>query len=361
MKKTSIIFVGSFSHLAKSGHVGGMTKMCQYIFDSHISEKVNWHLVDSTAPHNRMRGFLTRLFPAIKRLLLFFWLLITKKVDKVFVFAAQGLGFYEKGLMIMMAKAFNKQTIMALRSGFLIKDIEQSSSFRKRAKQIFSKIDIVVCQGSNWLEFLEKQVNVQENKVVIIPNCVELPKVSAPVSVSQPVRLLFMGFVEKNKGIYDIIDALSSIKEDNWRLDIAGKGIAMHDIQAKLLKSPIKNSVEFHGWVTGKTKEQLLNEADILLLPSYWEGMPNVILEAMARNTAVISTDVGAIPDLIDSGENGYILKPGDVNHLTNHINTYLRNIGLIEQHKERGKLKIQKSFTVDRIIPKFAEILIEE
>ena len=361
MKKTSIIFVGSFAHLAKGEHVGGMTKMCQYILDSNISEKVNWQLIDSTAPHNKMRNFLTRFFPAIKRLTLFFWILMTKKVDKVFVFAAQGFGFYEKGLMIMLAKAFNKRTIIALRSGFLMKDIEQSNSFSRRAKRIFGKTDIVVCQGSNWVEFLKKHVGVKEHKIKIIPNCVEKSLSDGSIAVSHPVKLLFMGFVEKNKGIYDIIDALVSIKEDNWQLDIAGEGIAMNDIQAMLLELPLKEKIKCHGWVSGDQKEGLLQDADVLLLPSYWEGMPNVILEAMSRNTAVISTDVGAIPDMIDPKDNGYIMKPGDVDQLAKYISTYLQNNELIKQHKERGKLKIEKNFTVDRIIPKFADILIEK
>ena len=64
MKKTSIIFVGSFDHLSKGDHVGGMTKMCQYILDSNISEKVDWHLIDSTAPHNRIRSFVNHGRPS---------------------------------------------------------------------------------------------------------------------------------------------------------------------------------------------------------------------------------------------------------------------------------------------------------
>jgi len=359
LKKPGIIFVGSFAHLSKSGHSGGMTKMCQYILDSEISNQVNWHLIDSTAPHNKYRSFLERFFPAIKRVLLFIWFLLTRRVDKVFVFAAQGFGFYEKGLMILIAKAFGKKTILAPRSGFLMKDINSSERFKNRALKIFKKSDIIVCQGSNWKSFLLDKLDLDERKIVIIPNGVVLRKQVHKEINPKRINFLFMGFVEKNKGIYDIVKSLLELEEDNWHLNIAGEGVALVDIKDIVINSNRNTNFSFHGWVTGNVKEQLLQNADVLLLPSYWEGMPNVILEAMARSTAVISSNVGAIQDMIIQGESGFIIEAGNIEQLTTAIKTYLLNPVQIQQHKEAGVLKIEKDFTIDRIIPKFAEILI--
>ena len=360
MSKPAIIFVGSFAHLSKTDHSGGMTKMCQHILDSDISDRVQWYLIDSTAPHNKIRSFITRLFPAIRRVLVFVWLLLSKKIDKVFIFTSQGFGFYEKGVMILIAKAFNKCTILALRSGFLIKDIESSNRFKRRAKHIFDKSDDIVVQGTNWKSFLIDYCKVGESKIHIIPNCVDKTDSVINEGFQDPCRLLFMGFVEKNKGIYELIKAIKLLDIDGWQLDIAGDGIALQDIKDLTEQQGLADKIVFHGWVKGGLKENLYRDADIIILPSYHEGMPNAILEAMARSTAVISTDVGAIPDLIDQGKNGFLIKPSEYISIAEKIKFYLQNSDVLSQHKEASRLKIENHFTVDRIIPKFAQLLIE-
>ena len=236
MRKPGIIFVGSFSHLAKTAHAGGMTKMCQLILDSDISKKVQWHLIDSTAPHNKIRSFRQRAIPAIRRLTTFIWFLLTKRVDKVFIFTSQGWGFYEKGLMVLIAKAFRKKTILALRSGFLMKDIDSSEVFKKRAAHILKNSDIIIVQGNYWKEFLTDQFNISEQKIVIIPNGIERKHYMPTVKKDKVLRLLFMGFIEKNKGIYDVLEALSLLKTGRWELDIAGDGIALRNVRMLTIK-----------------------------------------------------------------------------------------------------------------------------
>jgi glycosyltransferase involved in cell wall biosynthesis len=359
MSKTNILFVGSFAHLSKSGHSGGMTKMCQYILDSNISEQVNWYLLDSTAPHNRLRSFIERLVPAIKRLFYFVWLLLTKRVDKVFVFAAQGFGFYEKGLMILLAKLFRKDTVLALRSGFLMKDIRASKSFKKRARIIFKYCDVIICQSSNWINFLESEVGVSSQKITIIANTVDMPQNKVELTAHNPVNFLFMGFIEKNKGIFDLITALSGVESSDWHLDIAGEGIGSKRIKNKIRESGLEEQITYHGWVHGAEKDKLLQNADVIILPSYHEGMPNVLLEAMASSTAVIASNVGGIPDLVEHGQNGYLVEAGDIDQLAYYMNVYLLKREIIPQHKAAGKLKIESSFSLEVIIPKFAHVLI--
>ncbi len=74
------------------------------------------------------------------------------------------------------------------------------------------------------------------------------------------------------------------------------------------------------GWVTGDNKLTALAQSDILVLPSYREGLPNSLLEAMASECAIIATNVGAIPDVIQSGENGILIEPGDTKNLAEEL-----------------------------------------
>lgn len=84
------------------------------------------------------------------------------------------------------------------------------------------------------------------------------------------------------------------------------------------------DNVEFPGWVRGDTKDKLLREADVFFLPSYNEGMPMSVLDAMGYGLPVVSTNVGGIPKIVHDGENGYCCDPGNVNRFAKGITKIL-------------------------------------
>ena len=86
----------------------------------------------------------------------------------------------------------------------------------------------------------------------------------------------------------------------------------------------ISDNVEFPGWVRGDTKDKLLRKADVFFLPSYNEGMPMSVLDAMGYGLPVVSTNVGGIPKIVHDGENGYCCDPGDVNRFAKGITEIL-------------------------------------
>src|SRR5690606_1577459 len=103
---------------------------------------------------------------------------------------------------------------------------------------------------------------------------------------------------------------------------------------------------------------KILNEADILILPSYREGCPNVILEAMASKTAIIASNVGAIPDLIKSGENGFLINSGDADAIAKYITEYLKDPKLILSHSTNGLDFVRRNNSISAVIPKFRKLL---
>ena len=169
--KKKIVFVGSFASITKSKLRGGMTIACQYIVDSRISNQVEWILIDSTPPHNHIRSFWSRSKGAFFRLLKFISALIFKKPDSVFIFTSHGFGFYEKGLMVLLAKLFGKETILAPRSGFILSDIKKSKRFEKIALFVLNRSDKILCQGSFWKNFFIQNFKIDQSKLFVINNC----------------------------------------------------------------------------------------------------------------------------------------------------------------------------------------------
>ena len=145
------------------------------------------------------------------------------------------------------------------------------------------------------------------------------------------ITILFLARIEKEKGIFDIIKACDLLIQQGYsiRLLIAGSGRAEKDVLGK-----IKNTeyIEFLGYVSGEDKSRTYRESDLYVLPSYTEGMPTTVLEAMAFGLPVIVTPVGGLKDIIKEGVNGYFVQFGDSSMLAELIIKIINNINLIKR-----------------------------
>lgn len=139
----------------------------------------------------------------------------------------------------------------------------------------------------------------------------------------QERTLLFLGYICKEKGIYDILQVLREIRQP-YHFQVCGTfGSDLEKSRFEELAKPMGEKVQFLGFVTGEEKRTVFRDADVLLLPSYGEGVPMTLLEALEAGCGIITTDVGAIPEIVGE-ENGIMLKPGDLPGLKKAIEDYL-------------------------------------
>ena len=156
-------------------------------------------------------------------------------------------------------------------------------------------------------------------QVVVFPNPTELPAQIPDRTDTSSIKLGFFGRVGSRKGTFDLIKAFAQIPDalkGKAELIIAGDG----DIEeARRLAQTLnlENSIQFLGWIDSQTRDKLLADIDVFVLPSYNEGLPMALLEAMGWGLPVIVTPVGGIPELITSTENGLLINPGDVQKLS--------------------------------------------
>jgi len=175
----------------------------------------------------------------------------------------------------------------------------------------YAKVDAFVVLASEFREKIEDwgykgpvylETTVVDESVV--------PDVRHERQRGGKIRLLYMARLERAKGIFDSLDALSSLPQDSYELKVAGDGneraAAVHYVEEHRIPG-----VEFCGWLSGPEKISALEWADIFLFPSqYGEGMPNSVLEAMAFGLVVITSGAGGVKDFFENGVMGYLLDP---------------------------------------------------
>jgi len=361
MNKKNVLFVGSFKSQATKGAVGGQMYACTSLVESSLSNDINWIKIDTTALSNMHIPFHNRLFKAIKRLFLFIYYLLFKKVDAVLIFAADGFSFIEKGLMAIIAKSiFFKKVIFAPRSGITITELD--GKWLKFTKAVFKKTDHVICQGETWKKIFSKKVtDNKDSRYIVIKNWIDTTLYRRGTNPEKNISILFLASLEKDKGIFDFLNVLHNIIDKgttNITVTIAGKGKEEEKAHEMVKELGLSEYVNFKGWVLGKDKIALLSTSDIFTLPSYFEGSPNSLIEAMASGIPSIATDVGAIPDIINDGQNGFIFPLGNLTKFQKDLETLIQNETLRNQMGTNAIDYIKNNHDINIAIKKFKEIL---
>ena len=224
--------------------------------------------------------------------------------------------------MVFLAALFGKKSFIFPRSGFAIEDLKVGWK-RRYYKFVFKRATFVVCQGENWKKTFEDVYPKDPSKFIVVKNWFNINDFQFEEKIpSKKVELLFLGWVDKNKGIYDLVNAVSGFKDSlpDFNINICGGGADFEGVQEQVKILNLNSKFTFHGWVGGAKKKQQLANADIFVLPSYAEGLPNSMLEAMLAKSAVVVSDVGSIPEVIQNGENGFIYPKGKVEPLKNAL-----------------------------------------
>jgi glycosyltransferase involved in cell wall biosynthesis len=310
------IFVGSFRERAKDGSVGGQMYACRTLLHSPLSAYVSWIPLDSTMEALLPPSFARRLLLAAKRVVVFSWLMLRRKLDGVLIFTADGLSFAEKGLMVLLAHLCRKRVLLSPRSGFALDDLQKSCFMQWYIPFVLRRCERIICQSHYWKQVYQAISGLPESRFAVVKSWIDTTPyagLTAPTEAS-PVVVLFMGWIVRNKGIFDLVEAVRRFRDDLHaaRFVICGGGPELETLQQWIADLQLSSSFDFRGWVFGAEKFLVLQQATIFVLPSYREGVPNALLEAMAAGRAVVATRVGGIPDLIIDESMGRLVEAGD-------------------------------------------------
>ena len=328
-----------------------------------------------TADRRGLRGIgqldFTNIYLALRHGSQFVWLLLSQKPAVVYLQLSQALlPFLRDCLFLVPAILFRRKIVVHLH-GSVFRSVYGTWPRWARAltRFVLSRVSraIVLCERLKLIfaDFLPY------DRIVAIPNGIEIGQetVEAPARITGSHIVLTLGALSRQKGTLDILRAVPSVVRrcPEARFVFAGEwhGDSTELAARRLMETEnIGQYVQVLGPVVDAEKQALLQAASVFLLPSYHEGHPIAILEAMAAGLPVIASDVGCIAEIVGDGIGGSLIEPGDVQQLAAKIVQLLEDAALRKKlgraAYERVLTNYRLATTLESLRTVFAEVLAE-
>jgi glycosyltransferase involved in cell wall biosynthesis len=181
----------------------------------------------------------------------------------------------------------------------------------------------------------------------------------AAADPGSPLRLIYIGRLAPGKGLWESIEALRIARSRGVaaRLVVAGTGAEEERLRQYVRDAGLTREVTFVGPAYGDLKARLLSQADALLLPSYSEGLPYSLLEAMAAGVVPVVTPVGAIPDVVTDGEHGVIVPPRDAQAIASAIENLSKDRAAVARMSAVCRKRVSGAYSIERVAKDFSEL----
>lgn len=275
----------------------------------------------------------------------------THRVGLVHLQTSSGGSFWRKTCFALLAFSSRTPVLLHIHSGgFMSFYHDRCGPLRRRLiRFVFERSACVIALSPSW----------QERFLSIAPKaricCIANPVLASPGAARQMGKknVLFLGKLCQEKGVFDLIDAWATVAlaVPEARLVLGGSG-NLAATRKKISALGLEGSISTPGWVAGKEKESLLTDADVFVLPSYFEGMPMSILEAFAAGIPCIATTVGGIPDMMTDCTEGRLVAPGDIEALSKALLDTLSNREAYEAMSRAALTRFTSHYAADVSMP---------
>lgn len=312
---------------------GGMATSMNNLMTSALKDKYDFCVLDTTGyleRYGRPNIFMIAYyqFSALFRLA---FILIKRRPRIVHVHMATGFYFYRRAADIAISKLFGKKVIIHVR-GYRFPDFCAKSSVAGKwaIRSTLGMSDKIIILSDHWKGLLGPLAGA--GKLIAVPNGVKLAEFRRQKDKKEELgilkdkkTILFMGPIGRRKGAFDLLDAVPAVagKTGDVVFIFCGSGERRGEIEKFKRLAEAKNLssyIKYAGDVSGQDKYDHYLSSDIFVLPSYGENLPNSVLEAMAAGLPVVASDAGVIPELIQDGVNGFIIKAGDTEAIADRV-----------------------------------------
>lgn len=333
---------------------GGISRVVKVWEEAGFFTGINFRYVGSTSDlRNKILTFQSALVRFIGHLL------TNGPGTVVYIHSSVYSSFYRKSIFVIIAKLFRKQVILHIHPSAYI-DFHQSIGGikKKYASSVLNMVDLIVVLNEGVRRFISglfpgKQIHV-------LPNAVNVALMTNQRWIKrEPARLLFLGWYIHAKGVYDLVDAMALLRERGADLTLDFYGTKeVEKLRAYVQQKQLSSIIHVNEWIVGQEKIDAFYRSTMLVLPSHTEGMPNVILEAMATRTPIVATAAGGLKEMLTDGKNALIAAVNDPCDLADKIERCLADPQHRETISENAYREALEHYDVTVIRDQFRQLL---
>jgi glycosyltransferase involved in cell wall biosynthesis len=319
MNQMQILMLGA--SLEQNGGIASVEKLIiQHIIDDIEIQHITTH--DEGSLYHRIMVFAKALAKFLK-------IMFTQKIDAVHIHLSEGGSVLRKAIFCLLALIFNKPFLIhAHGAEFQVTYAKLPQLAQKFLSTLFQRCQGFIVLSKTWHDYYVLNLSLNPKQVIILPNPCELPIQVPDRKDRTQIILAFCGRIGQRKGTFDLIQAFANLPNEqkkSAKLILAGDG-EIEKAQELATSLKLINNITFLGWINYTKRDEVLSKADVFILPSYNEGLPMAILEAMGWGLPVISTPVGGIPELVISNQNGLLVTAGNIQQLSEAIQLLIEN-----------------------------------
>jgi glycosyltransferase involved in cell wall biosynthesis len=319
MKQAEVIMLGE--SLRKQGGIVSVQTLILDNIPAQIQMTHQATLVDGSGWQKAFAFFSTVLSLIGK--------LATAKVDLLHIHVSERGSAFRQAVTTLVGLLFDTPVIMhAHGPEFHLFYAQLPKPVQAGLSWIFRRCAHFIVLSESWRTFYVQTLKLKAEQVTVLPNAVKLPPQVALRQGANPLQFVFFGRIGQRKGAFDLVKAfaqLSPAQRQRAHLILAGDG-EVEELRQQVRDLDLEDQASVLGWVSPEQRDQLLQQADAFVLPSYNEALPMSLLEAMGWGLPVITTPVGGIPELIQSDQNGLLVPPGDIQQLADALALLIEN-----------------------------------
>ena len=279
--------------------------------------------------------------------------------DFVFIHTSSYNSFRRKSLFICIAILFGKKKVLHIHPSHFYLFLLKCRGIEKRYIYfLLNQIELFVV----LTEEMKRNIKFlfPEKHAIVLRNSVNIEKMKNPGNIIRlHNKLLYLGWYIKEKGVYELVDAIEILLEKGMRIEADFYGAKGEDsLRDYVYRKQLSDQIHINGWINDVDKIEALFKCTTLILPSYNEGIPNVILEAMATKTPIISTQVGGLKEILKDGENAIIVEVKNPKDLSIKILSCLMNKELRERIADNAYNNVCIKYNVQIIKQEFNKIV---
>ncbi len=350
---------------------GGVEKGVDILLRTELARLTEMRVFNNYRPHDPHRMVLKKVSYQVGKIRDFYRELERYRPDLVHVKTSIGVNFHQNALYSHAALGKGLPVV------FQIHDGRFESFYRNSAPPVRAWVRATLRRATRVLVLSEHWADqvaaiAPGASIRIVPNGLEQEEILnlAPPVGPRPVQVLFMGTCERettcDKGLEDLLlllaDRLLRYPLTRWVLaGLPDPDEVRRRLEGENLSEALKSGqVRLLGLVAGNSKLELIRDSTLLVLPSYYENMPNILLEAMAVGMSVVASRVGAVPDMMGDGEGAILVSPGDCGALGNALDKLLDSPFLAESMGRRNRRTLLERYSMAIVEEKLREIYLE-